>query len=167
MPHSIDEVNQMSQEEFVKVFGGVFEETPAIAHQVWNSRPFIDATHLHQQMLNIVNAMEQEHQLALVRSHPDLGSKVTMAAASVQEQAGAGLDRLTPTEYDQFQRLNQAYREKFGFPFIIAVKNHTKDSILKAFQQRLHHSFETELQQALSEIAQISQFRLFTLILNK
>lgn len=164
MIYSIDQVNQMSQEEFVAAFGNVFEETPAIALQAWNHRPFTNATQLHQQMLKVVNEMEQDSQLNFIRSHPDLGSKTRMAAASVQEQAGAGLDRLTPEEYECFHQLNQAYRHKFGFPFIIAVRNHTKESILETFKHRLNNSLNMEIQQALSEIAQITQIRLSALI---
>jgi 2-oxo-4-hydroxy-4-carboxy-5-ureidoimidazoline decarboxylase len=85
---------------------------------------------------------------------------VKMAEASVQEQSGAGLDRLSPDEFERFQQLNQAYRQKFGFPFIVAVRNHTKDSILAEFDRRLHHAPEAERQQALAEIAQITRFRL-------
>ncbi|HEY9622494.1 MAG TPA: 2-oxo-4-hydroxy-4-carboxy-5-ureidoimidazoline decarboxylase [Crinalium sp.] len=164
MPYSIDEINQMSQEAFVEAFGKIFEETPAIARQAWERRPFSDAPHLHQQMLKVVNEMDQEHQLIFIRAHPDLGSKAKMAEASVQEQTDAGLDRLTPEEYQRFQQLNQTYKDQFGFPFIIAVKNHTKDSILEAFRQRLNNSFDTEIQQALSEISQITQRRLFALV---
>lgn len=164
MPYSIDQVNQMSQEEFVAAFGAVFENTPAIAHQAWNNHPFTSVQHLHQQMLKVVDEMDQQSQLTLIRSHPDLGSKAKMAEASVQEQSGAGLNRLTIEEYELFQQLNQAYRDQFGMPFIIAVKNHTKDSILEAFQQRLKNSVDAEIQQALSEIAQITQFRLLSLV---
>jgi 2-oxo-4-hydroxy-4-carboxy-5-ureidoimidazoline decarboxylase len=164
MSYSIDEINQMSQEEFVEAFGNVFEETPAIAHNVWADRPFANATHLHEQMLKVVHAMDQERQLTFIRAHPDLGSKTKMAEASVQEQTGVGLDRLTPDEYERFQQLNQAYKDKFGFPFIVAVRNYTKDSILDAFQDRLNNPVDLEIQQALSEIAQITQLRLLTLI---
>ena len=90
-----------------------------------------------------------------------------MAMASVQEQAGIGLDRLTPEEYDRFLSLNQAYRNKFDFPFIIAVKNHTKDSILAAFEQRLQNSSDLERNQALAEIFQIAKFRLATMVLEE
>jgi 2-oxo-4-hydroxy-4-carboxy-5-ureidoimidazoline decarboxylase len=164
MPYSIDQVNQMRQEEFVEAFGSVFEDSPTIAHQAWESRPFTNAKHLHEQMLKVVEGMDQDSQLILIRSHPDLGSKTKMAEASVQEQAGAGLDRLTPEEYECFQQLNHAYREKFGFPLIIAVKNHTKHSILEAFKDRLHHPLDVEIQQALLEIAQITQLRLSALV---
>jgi len=160
MAYLLSQLNQMSQEEFVKILGGVFEDTPAIAHQVWYECPFQDVTELYEKMVDIVRNYTPEEQLKLIQAHPDLGSKAKMAVASVQEQAGAGLDRLTPEEYDRFLSMNQAYKNKFNFPFIVAVKNHTKDSILAAFEQRLQNSLETERNQALEEIFQIAKFRL-------
>lgn len=160
MIYSLAEINQLSQEAFVAVLGPVFEETPAIAHHVWHQRPFASLAELHQRMVQWVEQMSREDQLALVRAHPDLGIKAHMAEASVQEQAGVGLDRLTPEEYQRFHDLNQTYKAQFGFPFIIAVRNQTKFSILEAFERRLHNSETAELAQALSEIAQIARFRL-------
>ena len=160
MFYSITELNQMSQEGFVEALGAVFEDTPAIAHQAWNQRPYADMTELHQKMVDVVHAMSRDEQLALIRAHPDLGSKAKMAEASVKEQAGVGLNQLTPEEYERFQSLNQAYKKKFGFPFIIAVRHHTKNSILDAFERRLNNTVEAEIEQALTEIAQIAQFRL-------
>ena len=108
--------------------------------------------------------MSLAEQLTLIQAHPDLGSRVKMAAASVQEQAGAGLSQLAPEEYKHFQALNIAYRKKFGFPFVMAVKDQTKASILQAFRTRLENHKDPEIQQALSEIAQIARFRLNDLI---
>jgi 2-oxo-4-hydroxy-4-carboxy-5-ureidoimidazoline decarboxylase len=108
--------------------------------------------------------LSSDEQFALICAHPDLGSRIKMAEASVKEQAGAGLDQLSPAEYQQFQQLNQAYKAKFGFPFIIAVRNHTRTSIVAAFQHRLQNSIEAERQQALREIAEIARLRLFDLV---
>lgn len=164
MSYSLSDLNQMSQEEFVAALGAVFEHTPAIAHQAWHQRPFKDVEELHQRMVDQVNAMSREEQLALIRAHPGLGSRAKMAVASVQEQAGVGLDRLTPPEYERLQALNGVYQEKFGFPFIVAVKNHTKSSILEALNLRLENTVDTELAQALREVVQIAQFRLADLV---
>jgi 2-oxo-4-hydroxy-4-carboxy-5-ureidoimidazoline decarboxylase len=164
MPYSLSELNQMSQAEFVAALGAVFEDTPAIAQQVWHQHPFKDRIELHRCMVDTVKRASSAEQLALIRAHPDLGSKAKMAIASVQEQAGVGLDRLSPEEYDRFTALNLAYREKFGFPFIIAVKNHTTTSILETFVHRLENSDEIEIKQALSEIAQIAEYRLLDLL---
>lgn len=160
MPVTIAQLNACSQSEFVAALGMIFEETPAIAAQTWHHRPFADRADLTQKLIATMQQMTPAAKLALIRAHPDLGSKVKMAEASVQEQAGVGLDRLTPQEFDRFQTLNQAYKTKFGFPFIIAVRHHTKQSILEAFDRRLQNSIEVEIQQALVEITQIAQFRL-------
>ncbi|MFE4108147.1 2-oxo-4-hydroxy-4-carboxy-5-ureidoimidazoline decarboxylase [Almyronema epifaneia] len=164
MVYAVTALNQMSQSEFVAVLGSVFEDTPAIAAQVWHQRPFTGIADLHQKMVTIVESLSAAEQLALIRAHPDLGSKAQMAAASVQEQAGVGLNRLSAAEFERFHQLNQAYKTKFGFPFIVAVKNQTKASILQAFEQRLDHSADQERQQAIAEITQIAAFRLATLV---
>lgn len=160
MPYSIHELNQMSHDAFVAAVGPAFENTPSIAHRTWYHRPFADIAELHQTMVNVMRSMSPVEQLALIQAHPDLGSRAKMAEASVHEQAGAGLDQLSPDEYEQFQILNQTYREKFGFPFVIAVKNRTKLDILTAFQQRLGNTVNLETEQALIEIAEIAKFRL-------
>ncbi|BAU12704.1 OHCU decarboxylase [Leptolyngbya sp. NIES-3755] len=160
MPYSLSQLNQMDQSTFTNAFGEIFEQTPTIASQAWEQRPFMNVDDLHQKMLTVVNSMSDEQQLALICAHPDLGSKAKMAEASIQEQAGVGLDRLSPEEYDRFHRLNDQYKSQFGFPFIIAVKNHTKSSILEAFETRLQHSQPDEMRQAIAEISQIAYFRL-------
>ncbi|MBD2176251.1 2-oxo-4-hydroxy-4-carboxy-5-ureidoimidazoline decarboxylase [Pseudanabaena sp. FACHB-1998] len=150
----------MSQSEFTAALGSIFENTPEIAHQAWLARPFENVPQLHQSMAAIVKSMDEAAQLKLICAHPDLGAKFKMAEASVQEQSTVGLDRLSATEYTHFQQLNQAYKNKFSFPFIIAVRNHTKDSILQAFGQRLENSKEAEQQQAIAEIIEIARWRL-------
>jgi 2-oxo-4-hydroxy-4-carboxy-5-ureidoimidazoline decarboxylase len=160
----IDELNQMIQEEFVTVLGAVFEDTPAIAQKAWDKRPFADIAQLHQSMVSVVKDLNPNEQLNLIKAHPDLGSKAKMAQASVNEQAGAGLDKLTMEERDRFLTLNQAYKEKFSFPFIIAVKNLTITNILDAFELRLKNSPSIEQKQALEEIFAIARFRLLEIL---
>jgi 2-oxo-4-hydroxy-4-carboxy-5-ureidoimidazoline decarboxylase len=157
---TVHELNQMSQEAFVAVLGAVFEDTPAIAQKAWYQRPFADINQLHQSMVAVVENLHADEQLDLIQAHPDLGSKAKMAQASVKEQAGVGLDMLTPDQGDRFLAINQAYKDKFGFPFIIAVKDLTVIDILNAFERRLQNSIETEKQQALAEIFAIAKFRL-------
>ena len=140
--------------------GGVFEHSPWVAEKAWIKRPFADITSLHQAMSAVVQEASLEQKLVLIRAHPDLATKASMSTSSVQEQAGTGLDRLTPEEYGRFQSLNQAYKAKFGFPFIVAVRNHTKKSILEAFSSRLGNTSEVELERALTEIEQIAFLRL-------
>ncbi|MBD2182024.1 2-oxo-4-hydroxy-4-carboxy-5-ureidoimidazoline decarboxylase [Planktothrix sp. FACHB-1355] len=164
MRYQIAEINQLSQQDFIEVLGGIFEDSPWVAEKVYRKRPFADLSSLHQAMVGVVRNASLEEQLELIRSHPDLGSKLRMSESSVQEQAGAGLDRLSGEEFDRFHSLNQRYKKKFGFPFIIAVKNHTKQSILNAFSQRLENPKDAEIQTALQEIAQIAWLRLREII---
>ena len=161
---TVAQVNKMTQSEFTDILGEIWEETPEIAQQAWQSKPFNDVDSLYQAMIAVVDSMREAEQLALIKAHPDLGSKTKMADASVEEQAGVGLNRLSEPEYQRFQFLNQAYKDKFGFPFIVAVKYHTKESILEAFETRLKNSQEEEQQQALTEISKIAQLRLESLI---
>jgi 2-oxo-4-hydroxy-4-carboxy-5-ureidoimidazoline decarboxylase len=150
----------MSQADFTQAVGPAFENTPSIAAKVWAQRPFESVEQLHQHMVNVVRAMSPQEKLALIQAHPDLGGRVAMAAASIAEQSGAGLDQLSSQEYERFHQLNQQYRQTFGFPFILAVAGHTKDSILESFARRVHHPPNVEMAQALAEIEQIARLRL-------
>ena len=160
MHYSIAQLNQMNRSQFTDALGHVFEQTPTIAATVWEQRPFLDENSLYQAMADVLWKLPSDQQLALIRSHPDLGSRIKMAEASVQEQAGVGLDRLSTDRFSQFQTLNQQYHDRFNFPFIIAVKNQTQDSILKAFSDRIKNALEIEFKQALLEVLEIAKFRL-------
>lgn len=162
--YALDELNQLDQERFTQALGDIFEHTPAIAHQTWTQRPFATVAALHQAMVSVMQTLSQAQQLELIRAHPDLGAKAKMTTASVQEQSSAGLDQLTSEEFATFQSLNERYRDRFQFPFIVAVKEHTQESILAAFRQRLTHDFDTERQTALTEIAKIASYRLAALV---
>ena len=164
--YTFAQLNRMSQEDFTTALGEIWEETPEIANQAWHNKPFENVEALYRAMVAVVESMSETQQLALIKAHPDLGGKAKMAQASVQEQAGVGLDRLSESEYQRFQSLNQAYKDKFGFPFIIAVKNHTKESILSAFETRLQNSQEAEKREALTEISKIARLRLEAIIDN-
>lgn len=158
--YAIAQLNQMSQEEFTAALGEIWEDTPEIAQQTWTNRPFEHLDDLYRSMVAVVDRMSEGEQLELIQAHPDLAGKAKMAEASVKEQAGAGLDRLSEAEYQRFQNLNRSYQDKFGFPFIVAVKNHTKESILETFAVRLQSDRQQEKQQALEEICQIAKLRL-------
>lgn len=162
--YSLAQLNAMSEAEFVSALGFIYEDTPAIACQVWHYRPFPDLDTLVHHFIHQATQLSEAEQLQLICAHPDLGSRVKMAEASVQEQTGAGLNQLIPEEYERLLTLNQAYKTKFGFPFIIAVKNHTKASILDAFEQRLDHAPAVEREQAIAEIHAIAQHRLRAVI---
>jgi 2-oxo-4-hydroxy-4-carboxy-5-ureidoimidazoline decarboxylase len=164
----LDNLNNLDKESFVDKLGGIFEHSPWIAEGAWNKKPFASVQELHQAMCEVVRRAAEEKQLSLIRVHPDLAGKAALAGdlteSSKREQAGAGLDRLTPEEYKRFHTLNDAYKAKFDFPFILAVKGHTKESILRSFEERLPHSLAAEKAKALEEIYKIAFFRLEALL---
>ncbi|MDP6121429.1 MAG: 2-oxo-4-hydroxy-4-carboxy-5-ureidoimidazoline decarboxylase [Rhodospirillales bacterium] len=164
----VAQINGMSQAEFVEALGGVFEHSPWVAAEVWAARPLASADGLHKAMMETVRGAPDEEKLRLLRAHPDLAGKAarigTMTADSRSEQSRAGLDHLSDAEYERFNRLNSAYREKFDFPFIIAVRNLTLESILAAFEERLGQTIEHEIEAALGEIGVITRLRLNALI---
>lgn len=168
MPVPLDDLNRMDRERFVATLGGVFESSPWVADEAWRARPFAGVGELHAAMVRVVREASEERQLALIRAHPDLAGKAAIAGdlteASRSEQRGAGLDRLTPAEYARFQSLNRRYREKFGFPFVLAVRGHDKHGILAAFELRLDNDAAAERRRALDEIARIARFRLEDLV---
>ncbi|MDJ1176440.1 2-oxo-4-hydroxy-4-carboxy-5-ureidoimidazoline decarboxylase [Roseofilum capinflatum] len=167
MTYTIAQINQMSQGEFVETLGSVFEDTPKIAAQTWHKRPFGDREHLYQSLISQMLELSEAEKMALIQAHPNLGSRLKMAPDSIAEQAGAGLDQLSTEEYDRFVALNQAYKQKFGFPFIMAVKGQTKEAILAAFEVRLNHDRQVERERSLEEIAKIVQFRLGDRLVNE
>jgi 2-oxo-4-hydroxy-4-carboxy-5-ureidoimidazoline decarboxylase len=148
----------------VEKVGWVFEHSPWVAERAWIEKPFASVDDLHRAMAAAVTAATPEEQLSLLRAHPDLGARASLSTASATEQAGAGLDHLTPEEFEHLRRLNSAYRDKFGFPFLYAVKGSTKHDILKALEARLPASREREMAEALSQVARIARFRLEELI---
>lgn len=157
-------INDLDQQQFVQQLGFVFEHSPWIAAEAWHARPFAGVAELHAAMCAVMYAAPPDRQLALIRAHPDLAGKAAVAGEltreSRMEQSSAGLDRLSPEEFAAFTRMNAAYREKFGFPFIVCVREHTKDSILANFAGRLAHSRDEEIATALGEIAKIARLRL-------
>jgi 2-oxo-4-hydroxy-4-carboxy-5-ureidoimidazoline decarboxylase len=156
----MEEVNQISKEEFVQKVGWVFEHSPWVASAAWENMPFESRENLLQTMIDIVQNAEESMQLALLRAHPDLGTRLQMSEVSQQEQAGAGLDKLSKEEFEEFVSLNKMYVKKFAFPFIMAVKGQSKETILAAMKQRVHNSYEEEYYIALHEVYKIAGFRL-------
>ncbi|MEH7304800.1 2-oxo-4-hydroxy-4-carboxy-5-ureidoimidazoline decarboxylase [Neobacillus drentensis] len=144
----------------MKKVGWVFEHSPWVGSLVWESLPLNSREELLQTMVTVVKNAEEALQLALLRAHPDLGTRLKISEVSEKEQAGAGLDRLSKDEHKEFLSLNQKYVEQFGFPFIMAVKGQTKETILAAMQQRVGNTYEQEFQTALNEVYKIAGFRL-------
>lgn len=164
----LDEINAMDRDAFREVLGGVFEHSPWVADAAWRSRPFASLDALHGAMVAAVGAAAPEDRLALLRAHPELAGEAMrrrlLTTASTGEQAGAGLDALGREDAARFDALNRAYRERFGFPFIVAVREHTKDGILAAFALRLGNDAETEIETALGQVARIARLRLEALV---
>ncbi len=161
-------LNAADEAAFVAQLGNCFEDSPWIAAAAWRRRPFADRAALHRAMCEIVDAAPLEHRVALIRSHPDLVGDAAEAGRlrgpSREEQASAGLDRLAPAEIDAFRRLNAAYRERFGFPFVICVRENRKAAILAGMEARLRNDRTTEIAAALREIAAIARLRLDDLV---
>jgi 2-oxo-4-hydroxy-4-carboxy-5-ureidoimidazoline decarboxylase len=165
---SLAEVNALDRDGFIAAFGGVFEHSPWIAAAGWDARPFASVEALHGALCAIMYGASQEEQLALIRAHPDLVGRAAreggLTPASTGEQVAAGLDRLTAEEVARFEALNAAYRDRFGFPFVICARENKKASILAGFDARLGNSHEAEIATALGEIAKISRLRLRDLV---
>ena len=157
---TLADLNARDRQSFIDSIGWVFEHSPWVAERAWPRRPFATVEELHQAMIKGVAGASVEEQLALLRAHPDLGARARLSEASTAEQARAGLDALTAVELDRLRRLNGAYREKFGFPFLYAVKGSTKHDILKALETRLGAPREDELNEALGQVYRIARFRL-------
>ena len=150
---------------FLARYGGVYEHSPWIAAAVWDEGAVADeAETLAGAMAARVEAAGEEAQLALLRAHPDLAGKLAvrgdLTAESTSEQAGAGLDRCSADEFEEFQRLNDTYQARFGFPFILAVKGHDRAGILDAFRRRVNHDRASELSEALAQVHRIARLRL-------
>jgi 2-oxo-4-hydroxy-4-carboxy-5-ureidoimidazoline decarboxylase len=162
--YSLDEINAMPAADFVAALGDVFEHARWVAERAAAGRPYPTVAALHAGLVQAVHGAPVATQLAFVRGHPELGGKLaragTMTQASRAEQGGLGLDRLNKEEFARFERLNAAYRERFGFPFIIAVRRHTRASILAEFERRLTNDPAAELATALDEIGHITRLRL-------
>jgi 2-oxo-4-hydroxy-4-carboxy-5-ureidoimidazoline decarboxylase len=157
---TIAELNLLDRSGFVEAVGWIFEHSPWVAERAFDARPFAGLDALHAAMTKQVEEATFAERLALLKAHPDLGARARLSAASTEEQAGAGLDSLTPSEFEQLQRLNTAYRSRFGFPFLLAVKGSTKHDILRALQARIESSPEDEYREALRQVYRIARFRL-------
>ncbi|PWR23458.1 2-oxo-4-hydroxy-4-carboxy-5-ureidoimidazoline decarboxylase [Zavarzinia compransoris] len=160
-------IEGLDRADFIARFGGIFEHSPWIAAGAFDAGlgpAAATAAGLHAALCAVLDRAERAAKLALLNAHPDLAGKLALArqltADSTAEQAGAGLDRLTPDELARFTALNDAYKARFGHPFIIAVKGLDKHAILAAFEQRIGHSPEVEFETALAQVKRIALLRL-------
>src|SRR6202045_879069 len=166
----LSDLNACSNSDFVTALANIFEYSPWIAEQAASSRPFAGIGPLFDAMKAAVDRAPSELRLALIQAHPDLANKTQRAAGltaeSNAEQNSVGLDRLSDAEYEAFERVNNAYRSKFGFPYIVWVRRHTRDSILRDFERRLPHDAKTEAQTSILGVFRIAALRLDQLVIS-
>ena len=168
MLNRLSDLNICSKDDFVAALANVFEYSPWIAEQAATLRPFAGVNELFAAMRSVVDGAPEESRIALIRAHPDLANKTQRAAGltaeSNAEQNSAGLDRLSDAEFTAFERVNNAYRAKFGFPYVVCVRRHTRDSILRDFERRLPNDAKSEVQTSIGEICRIAALRLDQLV---
>jgi OHCU decarboxylase len=162
-------VNALGEREFVAKLGGVFEHSPWVAERAWNSRPFRSVDELHAAMMEQVFKATPQEQLALARAHPELAGaearQGTLSVDSSGEQGRLGFTRLTREEFLRTGELNRRYREKFGFPCIVALRLHgSRDSVIAEMQRRAGNDSDTELKNALEQIGHITRGRLTNIL---
>ena len=169
MSTKLSDLNAASQADFVAALGNIFEYSPWIAEHAAAARPFAGVKALFAAMKDVVDRAPAEARLALIKGHPDLANKTQRAAGltdeSNAEQNSAGLDRLSDAEFAAFERVNNAYRAKFGIPYIVCVRRHTKDSVLRDFERRLPNDAQTEMRTSIEEICRVAALRLDQLVI--
>ena len=161
---SLHQLNHLPNADFAAALGDIFEHSPWVAQRTAARRPFASPQAVHSAMCATLQAASEREKFALIRAHPQLAGKAALrgelTADSTREQQGAGLDQCSPDEYAELHQLNADYEARFGFPFILAVKGHNRQSILAAWRLRLGHSPEQEFAEALQQIERIALFRL-------
>ena len=158
----INKINQLSKSEFIKVFTNIFENASWIAEELYNQKPFDNFEELSSKILDIFETTTRDKQLKILNAHPDLANKTKISLLtpdSLKEQTSAGLDQCTEEEFSEFKKLNDTYK-KFGFPFILAVKEKTKIEILNNFRKRIYSDPEIEFDEAVKQVKQIASLRL-------
>lgn len=165
---SLDQLNHGDDSGFMGALGDVFEHSPWLVERASAGRPFATRDTLLSELLTIMKAASEAEKLALIRAHPDLAGKAALAGDltdhSAHEQSSVGLDRLSDDEYARFNSLNNAYKDRFGFPFIIAVLDNTKDTILAAFETRLKNNPSQEIEEAIRNIGRIVSLRVINTV---
>jgi len=165
---TLDELNALDAREFVSVLDGVFEHSPWIVARTLDARPFASVDALHDALLATLERATTDEQLALLRAHPELAGKAaiarTLTPSSTSEQASAGLDACTPTEFAELGALNERYRERFGFPFIIAVRGLDRRQVIAALANRVTRTRDVEFREALAQVGQIARLRVEALL---
>jgi OHCU decarboxylase len=161
---SIDKFNKLSKAEFISIFGNIFEKTEWIAERCYESKPYNNLDELVSKMMKIFENIEKERHLEILNSHPDLAVEKKLTKDSKNEQKNASLNQCTDEEFVEFKKLNEEYKKKFGFPFIVAVKGKNKEEILNSFRQRITNNINLEFEEAKKQVKKIASFRLGEII---
>ena len=161
---SIDKFNKLSKAEFISIFGNIFEKTEWIAEKCYESKPYNNLDELVSKMMKIFENIEKERHLEILNSHPDLAVEKKLTENSKNEQKNASLNLCNDEEFIEFKKLNEEYKKKFGFPFIIAVKGKNKEEILNSFRQRITNNINLEFEEAKKQVKKIASFRLSEII---
>ena len=161
---SIDKFNKLSKAEFISIFGNIFEKTEWVAEKCYESKPYNNLDELVSKMMKIFENIEKERHLEILNSHPDLAVEKKLTEDSKNEQKNASLNQCTDEEFVEFKKLNEEYKKKFGFPFIVAVKGKNKEEILNSFRQRITNNINLEFEEAKKQVKKIATFRLDEII---
>ena len=162
--NSIDKVNKLNKSDFISIFGNVFEKTEWIAQKSYDSKPYKNFEELFSKMVEIFENSNKESHIKILNAHPDLAIGKRLTADSKNEQQNASLNQCTNEEFLEFKKLNEEYKKKFGFPFIIAVKGKNKEEILNSFRQRITNNINLEFEEAKKQVKKIASFRLSEII---
>ena len=162
--NSIDKINKLSKPDFISIFGNIFEKTEWIAQKSYDSKPYKNYDELFLKMMEIFENTNKENHLKILNAHPDLAVGKKLTKDSKNEQKNANLNECTDEEFAEFKKLNEEYKVKFGFPFIIAVKGKNKEEILNSFRQRITNNINLEFEEAKGQVKKIARFRLSEII---
>ncbi|XP_070709310.1 2-oxo-4-hydroxy-4-carboxy-5-ureidoimidazoline decarboxylase [Pempheris klunzingeri] len=170
MRMDIAAVNALSYEDFVNIFGNVVEKCPIITAAVWSRRPFASLTALEASISDFIDALPESGKEGILRCHPDLAGRDlqsgTLTRESHEEQAGAGMDALNPAESSRMARLNEEYKERFEFPFVVCARMHDKANILRQLSERCRNGRVVERARGIEEVKKICCLRLQGLVLS-
>ena len=162
--NSIDKINKLSKPDFISIFGNIFEKTEWIAQKSYDLKPYKNYEEFFLKMMEIFENTNKENHLKILNAHPDLAVRKKLTKDSKNEQKNANLNECTDEEFAEFKKLNEEYKIKFGFPFIIAVKGKNKEEILNIFRQRITNNINLEFEEAKRQVKKIASFRLSEII---
>jgi len=162
--NSLNKVNKLSKSDFISIFGNVFEKTDWIAEKAYALKPFNNFQELFSKMMEIFENSKKEKHIEILNAHPHLAVEKKLTEDSKNEQKNASLNQCNDAEFIEFKKLNEEYKKKFGFPFIIAVKGKNKEEILNSFRQRITNNINSEFEEAKKQVKKIASFRLSEII---